>query len=72
MDASWSDIISNMGVIALLVLILTSGARGVWVWGWHYKDLEHDRDYWRTLALSGTDIAEKTVRIVEREHGTRR
>lgn len=31
-----------------------------------YNDLKKDRDYWRSLAMSGTDLADKATTIAVR------
>jgi hypothetical protein len=66
--ASILDAVSRAGIIGLLLIIILSGARGDWVFGWVYRSLlnelercRHDRDKWRDLALSSTGIAEELV-----------
>lgn len=58
-------IISDAGVIGLLVAILIGGSRGWWVFGHHYKNLMSERDEWRRLALNGNGLAERGTRIGE-------
>lgn len=66
------DLIVKGGVTALLFLIIWSGAKRIWVWGWVLKEAEdrHDketailreeRDQWRAVALQGTHLARETV-----------
>jgi hypothetical protein len=56
------DLIKAVGLpIALLLLALIAGARGTWYYGNTYRSLERDRDYWREMALRGTDLAERAV-----------
>ncbi len=61
--------VSDAGVIGLLMLVLVGGARAWWVFGWTYKLMLRDRDMWRRLALSGTSLAERSLRLVERDQG---
>ncbi len=58
--------LSDLGTIALLLLILMAGARGWWVFGWHYEEVARERDAWREIALSTTSIAEKAIQRLER------
>lgn len=48
--------------LAVTGVVLWTGARGIWRWGNAYDELREDRDYWRELALKGTDLAETAVR----------
>lgn len=52
-------ILNQGGTVAVLVLIILGGYRQWWVWGWQFHALEEDRDRWKELALSGTDLAER-------------
>ena len=45
----------------LMAVALLGGARRWYVWAWTYKALEVDRDFWRSLALRGTTVAEKAA-----------
>lgn len=58
--------LSDLGTIALLLLVLVAGARGAWVFGWHYEEVVRERDAWREIALSTTNLAEKAVERLER------
>lgn len=58
--------LSDLGTIALLLLILLAGARGAWVFGWHYEQVAKERDAWRDIALSTTSLAEKAIQRLER------
>jgi hypothetical protein len=51
-------LVTDGGVIALLILILVGGHRRWWVWGWLHKETVADRDEWKQLALRGTGLAE--------------
>jgi hypothetical protein len=63
-------IVSQAGVVGLLLIILVGGFRKWWVFGWQYKEaieqqkkIEQERDDWRNLALHGTNLAEQTVNL---------
>lgn len=49
------------GVLALLVVIIWGGIRGWYVWRWQYKELEQDRDWWRSTAMRSVQITEAAV-----------
>lgn len=55
-------------IVGLLIAIGISGAAGKWVFGWVYKAMVEDRNFWRRrylralgLAEIATDEAEKRV-----------
>ena len=58
-------VIRDGGVLALMFLILVSGARGFWVWEWQYKDLLKDRDEWKARALKNMELAETATRVAQ-------
>jgi len=58
--------LSDLGIVAILILILIAGARGWWVFGWHYEEVARERDAWREIALSTTNLAEKAIERLER------
>lgn len=53
-------------LIALLVIIYT-GTKKLWVFGWYVKELRADREEWKQAALQGTRIAERVVTVHENE-----
>lgn len=59
------DLISNAGLVGLLVLIIVGGAKRMWVFGWVYENALAEKDEWKELALSGTTVAEKAVSAAE-------
>lgn len=63
------SIIKDAGIVGLLMIILVGGAKSWWVFGWAYRLMTQDRDMWRTLALSGTDLAKRGLRLAERNLG---
>jgi len=68
-DLLYPDVLStlsDLGTVALLSLILLAGARGWWVFGWHYWEVVQERDAWREIALSTTNLAERAIEKLER------
>ena len=55
------DVVTQGGVIGILVLIIAGGARQWWVWGWHYRIVVKDRDEWKRMALRNTVLAERAT-----------
>lgn len=55
---TWVDWIEKGGVVAIFVLIIILGSKRLWVWGWQYKEMEDDRNFWRDVALKTVDITE--------------
>lgn len=66
--------IQQLGLpIFVLLVVIWTGSRGDWVFGWVFRksleDIERvgiDRDMWRDLALRGTDLAERIADGVRR------
>jgi hypothetical protein len=65
-------ILGQAGVIVLLLVILWSGWRGMWVFGWYAAELRHrnerleDRlDRALGAAESGTGLANRAIRQAE-------
>lgn len=55
--------LKDAGIVGLLVFILIGGSRQWWVWGYQFRDLKQERDWWRDTALRGTQMAERAVDI---------
>jgi hypothetical protein len=64
------DILSQGGILGLLVLIIYGGYKRYWVWGWSYSDKVREADEWKRLALSGTALAEKAIGVAKRDQET--
>lgn len=67
------DIISQGGAVGLLAFFLVAGFKGWIVWGREFnreverrKEVEHERNDWRDLALRGTNLAESLTQVQER------
>jgi hypothetical protein len=70
-------LISQGGVLGLLIFLVFGGYKQWWVFGWLYREekdrttkAEKERDDWRDLALHGTNLAEQTVDLFRRSRGT--
>lgn len=64
MDISLRDLIqtiSDAGTLGLMAVIIYGAAKEWWVWGWLYKELRQERNYWRDIALRATDLAAKVA-----------
>ena len=53
--------ISDAGLLGMLLIIVYGAAQEWWVWGWLYREMRADRDYWRDIALRAAQIAEKAA-----------
>lgn len=55
-------------LVALLVIIFT-GMKRYWVFGWYAREIKQDRDEWKDAAIKGTYVAERVTRATEeRKH----
>ena len=75
---AFEEILGQAGVIALLLIIVWSGWRGYWVFGWYVveqrrriEQLEHRLDRALGIAESGTGLAHRAIRQAEGLHGER-
>ena len=59
--ADFIDLVQKGGITALVLMILIGGAKEWWVYGVTYRRLLRDRDEWRSIALSSTTMAEKSL-----------
>ena len=68
MDAELIRILTGPGglLVALLVIIFT-GMKKKWVFGWYAREIREDRDEWKEAALRGTRVAERVVSVREKE-----
>ena len=53
-------------LVALLVIIFT-GMKKKWVFGWYAREILEDRDEWKQAALRATTIGERVVTVHERQ-----
>lgn len=54
-----------------LVIVIYTGVRRLWVFGWLYSEKAKEADQWREMALRGTTLAEKAVKNVDADAGGR-
>lgn len=45
--------------LATLAIVIGTGARKVWVWGWALRDAEAREASWKEIALKALNVAEK-------------
>jgi hypothetical protein len=59
----WPALADRYGILGvILVLVLTTGYKRVWVWGYQLRDAEKREADWKDLALRGTLIAERVTK----------
>lgn len=56
------SLLSDAGIVGMLIFVLAGGQRGVYVWRREYEELKKDRDWWRETALRALDVGEEAVR----------
>lgn len=54
-------LIGQGGVIPLFIIILYTGVKKKWVFGWYLTELLNDRNEWKEAALHGTRVASRAV-----------
>lgn len=59
-------ILGPAGVTVLVLVLMFTGWKGLWVFGWQYKDMKQDRDEWKEAALRGTRVAERAIEVHEK------
>lgn len=59
-------LLGPVGTLVLSLSIILTGVKGLWVFGWVYRDIARERDEWKDVALRGTKIAERTVTLHEK------
>lgn len=52
-------LLKDGGTLAVLLLIIVSGAKEWWVWGYIYKAKCREVEEWKELALRGTNLADR-------------
>lgn len=58
-DVTFEQLLSQYGFpLASLAIIIVTGARKTWVWGWALKESQEREAQWRTIALKALNIAE--------------
>lgn len=52
--------------LAAFLGFVWAGARQWIVWGWNYREIKDDRDFWRDLALSGLQKTDQAISVAKR------
>jgi hypothetical protein len=65
-STEWFDLILGPGglLVGLLILVVT-GVKKMWVFGWYATALETDRDYWKQMAVRSLTAAEKATDVAK-------
>jgi hypothetical protein len=50
------------GLLVGLMIVIYTGVRKMWVFGWMYAEKSKEADRWRDMALRGTSLAATTLR----------
>jgi hypothetical protein len=53
--------------LTIVAIILYSGYKQKWVWGWQYREIKNERDFWRATAMVSTAVSEVAVKKVAKE-----
>lgn len=71
MDHVITILLGPAGVTVLSLLILYGGWKKWWVFGWQYREKAAESAEWKAMALKGVRIAERVVRVAEKDgpHG---
>lgn len=57
----------QLDLVLGLIFVIITGARGMWVFGHVYTSAIQDRNEWRTLALSGLSLTDRSVSAMEKK-----
>lgn len=69
MDSGILDLIDKAGTLGLMIAVFVGGVRQWWVFGHHYRELQADREQWRTLALEGRSISVHALQVATKAAG---
>ena len=59
------DWVQRGGVIALLLLVIISGWKGIWVWGKQLDECEKRGDEWKQMALGNLNLASRAAQTAQ-------
>lgn len=59
------ELVNKGGIIAVLLLVIFTGYKGMWVFGSAHKDCVQEKLEWKRLALTSTHVAEKLTKPEE-------
>ncbi len=48
------------------VIVLYTGFKRVWIWGWAYDEKAKEAEFWRSIALRGIEAADKGLSVVDK------
>lgn len=54
-------VLGPLGTLVLSLVIIFTGMKKKWVFGWVYEEKAKENKEWKTAALRGTHAAEKAV-----------
>lgn len=66
MDQTLKLLLGPAGVTVLTLIIVFSGWKRIWVWGWYAKRLEEELAEWKAIAMRSTHVTERVVEIAEK------
>lgn len=66
MDEILQLLLGPFGTLVLSLVILVTGWKRMWVFGWHYQEEVEEKKEWKEIALRGTRIAEKSAATAEK------
>lgn len=55
------QLVRDGGLALAVVVLVVGGMRGWYHWDGDYQEMKTDRDEWRSLALRGTNLAERAL-----------
>lgn len=59
------SIVSDTGLLGFLVIVIYTGLKKKWVFGWYVEEIAKDRDEWKEAAKAGTYLARTAVTTAE-------
>lgn len=54
-------------LVLLLTLIIVTGARGLWVWGWQYKEALARAAYYQSIVHRQFGLIDKAVTVAQQQ-----
>lgn len=54
-------LVRDGGLALAVVVLVIGGVRGWYHWDGEYQEMKQDRDDWKSLALRGTNLAERAL-----------
>lgn len=63
MDEYLNLLLGPGGVVVILLFILFTGLKKMWVFGYQLVEEKEEKKMWREIALRGTAIAEQVAKL---------